>query len=184
MRFSERVTIILDSGIQLKSDSLRSIGVYNSSQCWALWVPRTTGNQPSWNASDSGLDSLGAHQLVVSPIHPVSWPYLLRVEFVIADKPGTLEKATELLAEFNLCILQQRQAPAGFRHSVWTAIVEAVEVREKFQELKERFDLKHPTPKERYNKLKKTSALANRISKRLITACAGVEGAPRQRSSG
>lgn len=173
LMFSERAVLHLSTGIRFRTDSLRSIGVSDKSQCWGLWTPRLPApdNQSAGGKhdepadADAGVGTLGDYHLVISPFHPASWPFLIEIRLALVDKRGTLARVAKHLRQFDFAkhlqqkqgerelrpginILHQDQAPTGFNHLTWTVIAEIVAVRQRFEDRKSEHDRDFPQPRQ------------------------------------
>jgi len=174
MVFSERAVINFEHGIRFRADSLRSIGIYNRTQCWGVWTPRS--GHVSSDDTASCISGLGHYHLVVSPFHPVAWPYLVRVHIEISDTPLALREVTQSLSNLKLDkrlkkiwtkdpsfeenvraefsdrknisdgfnILHLDHSPTGYSHNSCTIIAEALSVRELLGPLKTTLDEEYP----------------------------------------
>ncbi|MFO1051677.1 MAG: hypothetical protein U1F36_05650 [Planctomycetota bacterium] len=148
--------------MRFRSDSLRSVGIHDGGQCWAVWTPM----HEDQDRGPSSTGSLGRYHLVISPFHPVSWPFLVRIRIRLTDSLGVLAQVSAGLrhikiadhlrargrnvsdgARDGLNILHQDQAPTGFGHCTWTIVAEVMAVRAMHQRRKEELDAHHPEPR-------------------------------------
>ncbi|MGE0144987.1 MAG: hypothetical protein AB7T19_17015 [Planctomycetota bacterium] len=170
MVFSERAVINFEHGIRFRSDSLRSIGVYHKTQCWGVWTPDL--NRTRSSTSPGCIRSVGQYHLVVSPFHPVSWPYLVRIRVELADRIDAMQTVTKELGSLRLrkhlrqtlermgCepseedgpdglnILHLDQSPTGYSHSSCTMVAEVLAARDLLESEKERLDRRWPQTRE------------------------------------
>ena len=107
--------ILLNDGIRLDADGLRSTGIYRDSTCYMVQLSLPEDVQ------DEGYRSQEKH-LILSPAHPSVWPFLVRVRVYLEDKPKMLEAATELMARQGVNLFASECVSAGYRHAVWTCL--------------------------------------------------------------
>jgi hypothetical protein len=129
MRFGLAVTV-LPSGPKIHAGALRTIGVYNKSRCWGIWLPPDAVYDPSENPGLGLADGFKPH-LLLSSIHPSSWPYVFRVQLRLAHFPGAMAYAAEVFKKSDINILFAECTESGFRHATWNVIGEALRIKEK-----------------------------------------------------
>jgi len=115
MIHAERLTLH-SMGFRGHRASLRSVGIFRDSPCWSKVL-----DLPSSAQTDSSYRKQHPHH-ILSPIHPSAWPFLVRVRISLEDKPGSLEKAANALAENGINVFTSEYAPAGYKHAVWSVI--------------------------------------------------------------
>ena len=111
------VSRVQERGFELDPAALERIGVFDRSVCWGVWVPDPRGE--------------GNHRkhLLISPIHPSVWPFLLRMEIKLRDKPGQMAIATKFLVDSQINIQFAESAISGHHHATWNVVAEANDVR-------------------------------------------------------
>ncbi len=114
------VVTLQPAGILHAPDSLKPVGIFENTTSYGVWVEDAVGT-----------DSVP--HLVISPIHPRFWPYLLRFELQLAGRPGAMAEAAEFLTQSRLNIQFGELLSAGHHHGTWIVVAEAVEVRRTFQ---------------------------------------------------
>lgn len=145
MIYGDLVTIA-HNGIRIPPQVIRPVGLHNRSRCWGVWVPEVTADASGGEVkSDRTTRPSEPAHLVVSPFHPVSWPYLVRLELKIRHDKGTLARASDILRKQRINILHEQCSQTGFQHLTWEVVGEATEVRKKFQDRKEQLDRKFPS---------------------------------------
>jgi hypothetical protein len=118
------VVTITSEGILAHYKALQPLGIYDKSICWAVWSANPyQGNQH------------GYPNLVISPIHPSSWPFLIRLEIAITDEEGAFTWICDWLNKNDLSILFMECTTHGFSHAFCNVIAEST--REELRLLKE-----------------------------------------------
>lgn len=136
MSHGDIVTLTKD-GIVAHEKSFRSVGIYDQSVCFGLWV----GNPYQENDCDGNRLP---PQLIVSPFHPFSWASLLRIRILINNTKGSLYRITKFLSDNDLSILYSECIPSGFGHAIWHVIAESTtDEIDTLKREKEDFDRKH-----------------------------------------
>ncbi|MFN0243015.1 MAG: ACT domain-containing protein [Planctomycetota bacterium] len=115
-------------GVLLSEKAAETIGVYDNSVCWGVWY-----QNPIQKPTDQGYREklIGHRHLIVSPFHPRSWPFLLRVEVCVRDEPGALARVCSALNESGLSLVLIECTPSGFSHATFNLICEYVGMPEK-----------------------------------------------------
>lgn len=150
MRYSE-VLSISSHGILVHRSSMSPIGIYDGSVGHAVWYERPFPDADTRSGVRPEPRRVGA-DLIVSPFHPSSWPFLVRMRLNLHDEPGALAGAAEWLSQHRFSILHSTCNPVGFRHAVWDVIAEYVgastgpdaDALRALREKKERFDRRYP----------------------------------------
>lgn len=94
----------------------RSVNIFDESSCWGVWLPLPKHlGESDWKKRNAG-------HLVVAPIHPSAWPFLLRIQLFLEDRESALADAAEAIASLGVNIMISECAPAGYRHAVWSII--------------------------------------------------------------
>ncbi|HEU4453203.1 MAG TPA: hypothetical protein VFR81_09080 [Longimicrobium sp.] len=113
------VVRVHERGFHVDAADIERIGVFDKSVCWGVWVPDPRGN---------GNPHQRKH-LLISPIHPSVWPFLLRLEIKLRDAPGRMAVAAAHLFDSRLNIQLAESAISGHHHATWNVVAEAVDVR-------------------------------------------------------
>lgn len=146
------IVTITSKGILIHEKALQPLGIYNKSVCWAVWSANPYGNRPHPN-------------LIVSPIHPSAWPFLIRLEIAINDKEGALAWLCEQLEEQKLSILFLEGTTTGFGHALCNVIAENTDDElTPLRDTKEVFDRNHPYVRISPSTFKEARDIANKIS--------------------
>lgn len=116
------VNQVQERGFELDPAAVERVGVFDGSVCWGVWVPDPRGEEDR------------RKHLLVSPIHPSVWPYLLRLEIKLRDKPGTMATATKFLVDSQINIQFAECAISGHHHATWNVVAEANDVRRKLHQ--------------------------------------------------
>jgi nucleoside 2-deoxyribosyltransferase len=136
MSHGDIVTLTKD-GIVAHEKSFRSIGIYDQSVCFGMWV----GNP--YKEFDCDGNELPP-QLIVSPFHPFSWASMLRIRILLNNSKGNLHKITKLLSDNHLSILYTECMPSGFGNATWHVVAESTKKKvEELKRKKEAFDREH-----------------------------------------
>ena len=133
MYYSEKLAIA-GNGIRISHGAANKIGIFDGSKCWALWVPCFP------------LKAKPAHSrdLLIAPTHPVSWPYLIRLEAKVSKRRGSVESVLRILESLNFNVASMSCTPTGPGHGTLRIMAEDLHVRKKFQDEKEGLDRRHP----------------------------------------
>lgn len=111
------VSRVQERGFELDPAALERIGVSDRSVCWGVWVP------------DPRVNANRRRHLLISPIHPSVWPFLVRMEIQLCDKPGKMAIAAKELADAHLNIQFAESASSGHHHATWNVVAEANDIR-------------------------------------------------------
>lgn len=121
MLYGDLVTLS-PGGVLLGSKAVLPIGIFDKSICWGVWVQDATRHDQEHNA-----------HLVLSPLHPRHWPYLLRFELKLKEDVGSMAAAADVLRDHKMNIQFGESSPSGHHHATWNVVCEAVEVRARFE---------------------------------------------------
>lgn len=149
------VVTMTTEGILVHDKSLQPLGIFDQSVCWAVWAASPHGEKRTRVLRGEYPN------LIISPIHPSSWPFLLRLEVSLRDEEGALTWISGWLNKQGLSILFLECSAAGFSHAFCHIIAEMVEVKKnqdgtdeaggeeedeikKLRDDKSQFDLEHP----------------------------------------
>lgn len=120
-------TTVFSNGLRISEENLATIGVFDGSTCWGVWVP----DRNQWPPQDPFGSPPVPEHFLISPFEPSSWPILFRVEMCLNnDRSGTLADALDPLATQGLSILSIEATPAGHHHAVVTIIGEAMPLKD------------------------------------------------------
>jgi len=128
--FHGDIVTLTTAGIVIHEKAVRPLGIFDKSRCWGVWAidPRAPA-QPN---------------LIISPFHPRSWPFLIRLHIKLPNKKGSLAKAADLLAKNDLSILFAECITDGFVNATWHVIAESTrEAIEALKDVKHQFDNNH-----------------------------------------
>lgn len=109
------IITLVKHGIVARQKALQPLGIYDQSICWGAWVV---------NPHKERRDCKCPH-LVVSPFHPSSWAFMMRLQLTLKNRKGSLADAAGVLKENNLSILLADCTPTGFSHATWKVIAES-----------------------------------------------------------
>lgn len=115
-----RVIGVENRGFHIDATALERIGVFHESVCWGVWVPDPRGMT---------AEPRQRKHLLISPIHPSVWPFLLALEIKLRDAPGMMKIAAELLVNSHLNIQFAESAISGHHHATWNVVAEAFDIR-------------------------------------------------------
>ncbi len=167
------VVSLIGGGVRVTERALHPIGIYDQSKCWGVWV------------SHFGPATQSPVHLVISPFHPVTWPFLLRLQIKLSHTKGAMRKAAHCLAKNDMNILHSQCTPTGFKHATWNVIAEATQIRQAFQEEKERLDEDEPnprTPEGNTKGFKRARFIANAIARQMLPLARDLEHALLERN--
>lgn len=127
MLYGDLVTLT-PGGVMLGSKAVLPVGIFDNSICWGVWVQDATRPEQEHNA-----------HLVLSPIHPRYWPYLLRFELKLKEDVGSMAAAAKVLRDHGMNIQFGESSASGHHHATWNVVCEAVDVRARFERPLQRF---------------------------------------------
>jgi hypothetical protein len=119
------VVLILRSGPQIRPKALEPVGIFDESACWGIWVADTQNTGRNLKTS-----AFQAPHLIISTVHPSSWPFLFRLKLELRHHKGSLCRAAEILAAAGVNIIFTEGTPSGYHHATVTIIGEATSVKE------------------------------------------------------
>lgn len=152
--------------VEARAKALQPLGIYDKSICWGMWAANPH------KLVDGRANPLYWHpNLLISPFHPSSWPFLVRIRLILENRKGALAEAAKLLEENDLSILFAECTPTGFSHATWTVIAESTWGKlDDLRKRKQQFDLDNPTvrlpPSREYDQARD---LANSIAAHMLT---------------
>jgi hypothetical protein len=156
------VVTITSRGILVHDKALQPLGIFDQSMCSAVWAANPFEDNSQY----------GHPNLIISPIHPSSWPFLLQLEISMSDEEGAFADVCKLLNDSGLSILYIECTTAGFTHAFCNVIAESrKDELNKLREVKSAFDLAHPYVRIPYDKssnsnnaFKEAQRIANNIA--------------------
>jgi hypothetical protein len=111
------VSRVQERGFELDPASLERIGIFDQSVCWGVWVPDPRG------------DLARRKHLLISPVHPSVWPFLLRMEIKLRDDRGRMAAAMKFLVDSQINVQFTECAKSGHHHATWTVVADTNDVR-------------------------------------------------------
>src|ERR1700686_332187 len=129
------IVTLTSEGIVVQEKALQPLGIFDQSICWGVWAANPHEDQPLYRHPN----------LIISPLHPASWPFLIQLQIILFNRKGALAEACEILKDHNLSILFAECAPTGFTHATLNLIAEST--KENLRDLrrqKEAFDKDNP----------------------------------------
>lgn len=115
------IVTITSGGILVHDKALQPLGIFDKSVCWGVW----SANPFESNRNGDANKQYKYPNLVISPIHPSSWPFLLQLEISMSDKEGAFADVCKLLNDSGLTILYLECTTAGFTHAFCNVIAES-----------------------------------------------------------
>lgn len=109
------IVTLTEEGIVVHEKALQPLAIFDKSACWGVWAANPHKGHPQ----------RGHPNLIISPFHPTSWPFLIRLQVVIENARGALVTVCRLIAENDLSILYSECTPTGFSHATLTVIAES-----------------------------------------------------------
>lgn len=173
MLHGDIVTLTSD-GIIVHEKALQPLAIFDRSICWGVWAANPHIEHPHYEHPN----------LIISPFHPSSWPFLIRLQIQLHNEKGALASACKFLTENNLSILFAECTPTGFNHATLTVIAEST--TDSLKELraeKQEFDANHlyvriPRRSEEQNKaFLEARKIANKIVARMLKHARGINRA-------
>ncbi len=129
------IVTLTSEGIVVQEKALQPLGIFDQSICWGVWAANPHDDQPLYRHPN----------LIISPLHPASWPFLIQLQIILFNRKGALADVCEILKDHNLSILFAECAPTGFTHATLNLIAEST--KEDLKDLrrqKEAFDKNNP----------------------------------------
>lgn len=120
MRHGTTVRIAAD-GLHISLSRLKTIGIYDESVSWAVWLPSDDRGEPHHP------------DLLISAINPLSWPYTFRLTVRLKNEIGSMASAARRLKDLGVNILSARSSVSGHHHATWNLIGEAILLRDEFE---------------------------------------------------
>ena len=162
------LVILTTRGIVVHEKALQPVGIYGQSMCWGVWAANPHEKDPQFKRLN----------LIISPFHPSSWPFLIRLEVLIFNVPGALARVLKIVAKKDLSILFVQCSPTGFRHA--TVEIIATSTKKEIDDLKrkkEDFDKKNRSWRISGDEKKGARELANEISISMLRHARDIEHA-------
>ncbi|HCA42952.1 MAG TPA: hypothetical protein DEP28_06825, partial [Bacteroidetes bacterium] len=103
--------IVTKEGIEVSGSTLQTIGIYENSQVHML----------PFRTYEYRTHEQGVHfpmDLLITPIQPKDWPFVIRFVLRIYNRPGVLEQALALFNKLSINILFYECTRSGHHHSV------------------------------------------------------------------
>ena len=134
MLYGEDVNVT-EQGPQIDPRALQALGVEHGSQCWGVWLydSHPCAGAVDLSCFDQGSPHGKAPHLLISPIHPDSWPVALRLRIELSAEPGSMLQASKVLHAEGWNILFAKCVPTGHYHATWSVICENLNAREEFR---------------------------------------------------
>lgn len=133
MIFGDEI-ILNKHGFQISNRTLETVGIYKGSQVHILPL-RTFESREEEPGYTFDIDFL------LSPISPEKWPFVMRFEVYLRNRPGMLTKALEFFANQDINILFSECTRSGHHHEVLNIVgelkrLENRTLRKMYEELK------------------------------------------------
>lgn len=152
---------VLESGFQIDPKVVQPLGITDNSICWAVRVP----DPREHNEGENRWATRSPH-ILISSIHPESWPFLLRFEIRLRHAPGMIHRVSSIVAKNGFNIHFGESAATGHHHATWNVVVEASNVRHAFGDKLSR----HYLAKKRTVVNASLRKLTNRLAERMYAA--------------
>lgn len=131
---------ISQSGPRFNEEQLEPLGIFDGSRCWGVWLPDPPREDPIGEKSlEPPVGPTGRYvnekkrdHLIVSPIHPNSWPFAFSLRIRLRHSSGSMLKAANLLAQSGINILTSECTQAGHRHAIWNIVCVQLNVKARF----------------------------------------------------
>lgn len=161
------IVIITRNGIIVREKALQPLGIYDQSICWGMWAANHHPPPAKY----------GHPNLIISPFHPSSWPFLVRLRVILENRKGALADAARLLEQNHLSIVFAECTPTGFTHATWNVIAESTwDKLNGLREEKEQFDKRNPRVRiPPYQSYEEARDLANRIAAPMLSHVREIE---------
>lgn len=133
MIFGDQLILTRD-GIEVSNKTLETIGIFPDTQVHMLPF-RTFEYRESEQGHNLPMD------LLITPIYPKLWPFVIRFVLRLYNRPGTLERALQFFRDVGINILFTECTRSGHHHSVLNVLgvinrLEGKKLSEAFKELK------------------------------------------------
>jgi hypothetical protein len=167
------VVTMTSQGILVHGKALQPLGIFDQSSCWAVWA----ANPYSQNQRQESNKQYKYPNLVISAIHPSSWPFLLQLEIALSDEEGAFAKVCELLNKNDLSILFMECTTAGFSHAFCNVIAESTKEGRlrRLRTAKDNFDREYPQVRITQKVFRKAQDIANSIAAEMFAHAQEIE---------
>ncbi|HEV7903007.1 MAG TPA: hypothetical protein VGO96_04125 [Pyrinomonadaceae bacterium] len=167
------VVTMTSEGVLVHGKALQPLGIFDQSICWAVW----TANPYMEHQQKKPNKQYGYPNLVVSPIHPSSWPFLLQMEIALSDEEGAFAQVCELLNQNDLSILFMECTTAGFSYAFCNVIAESTKEGRLTELRREKEQLARDYPHVRITEeaFNKAQGLANSIAAEMFAHAQEIE---------
>lgn len=163
------IVTITRNGIIVREKALQPLGIYDQSICWGMWAANHHPPPAKY----------GHPNLIISPFHPSSWPFLIRLRLILENRKGALADAALRLEQNDLSVVFAECTPTGFTHATWNVIAESTwDKLNGLREEKEQFDKKYPRvrlPSDQSHAYEEARDLANRIAAPMLSHVRKIE---------
>jgi hypothetical protein len=123
--------IMTRDGLHINQKNLESIGIYKNSQAYLF--PMQT-----FEFRDEQPGSFFPMDLIITPIAPKRWPFVMRFVLYLNNKPGMLSKASKMFSKLGINIIFTESTRSGHHHMLVNTLGEIVRLEVKT--LKEIYD--------------------------------------------
>jgi len=160
------VVTLTSKGILVHDKALQPLGIFHQSMCWGVWAANPFSDNKQHRYPN----------LIVSPIHPSSWPFLLQLEISMSDKEGAFADVCDLLNRMELSILYIECTTAGYTHAFCNVVAESTkpEMR-RLRKMKSIFDAEHPYVRISAGAFKDAQDISNQIAAEMLAHAREVE---------
>lgn len=126
--------IISKDGIHVSDKSLKMIGIFPDTKVYM---------QPfrTFEYHESEPDRHYSNDLLITPIHPSMWPFVMRFTLRLRNRPGTILRAFEFLQKSNINILFSECTRSGHHHVALDVLgehqhLQAISIEKLFDEIR------------------------------------------------
>ncbi|RIK70303.1 hypothetical protein DCC62_22885 [candidate division KSB1 bacterium] len=125
--------VITKEGIHISDKSLKAIGIFPDTKIYM---------QPlrTFEYRETEPGHYYSNDLLVTPIHPSMWPFVIRFVLRLRNRPGTIQRAFEFFRKYNINILFAECTRSGHHHITLNVLgehqhLQAITVKQLFQKL-------------------------------------------------
>jgi hypothetical protein len=137
MQYSGIVSI-LPRQLRIHEKHLEPIGIFDGSRCWGVWVKNR--HPPSGSESAPASSTEMPYHFAISPFHPSSWQFLVRIVLKVSHRKGALAECAKCLRDQDVNILFARCSQTGFSHATWNVIGELLKEKTVLTQDRERLE--------------------------------------------
>jgi hypothetical protein len=129
MAHGDEIQVLAD-GPLIRPKAVEPLGIYHGSTCWGLWVHGRSPRNPEQrkNLRAGGNEQLP--HLLISPIHPDSWPICFHLEMLLRSTPRAITDVLQIIAGNKVDLHFTEFCQAGYQHALLTTLGEVENLKQ------------------------------------------------------